>query len=69
MLAEELDKRLVELEISVTYMQKSLAELSDVVVKQGKMIELLERKNALLQSALDADLVKPLSEETPPPHY
>ena len=69
MLAEELDKRLVELEISVTYMQKSLAALSDVVVKQGKMIELLERKNALLQSALDADLVKPLSEETPPPHY
>jgi len=69
MLNEDLDKRLVDVEINVTYLQKSLNELSDMVVKQGKVIEHLERQNMLLQSALETEIVKPLSEETPPPHY
>ena len=53
----------------IGYLQKSLNELSDMVVKQGKVIEHLERQNMLLQSALETEIVKPLSEETPPPHY
>lgn len=69
MLNEDLDKRLVDVEINITYLQKSLNELSDMVVKQGKVIEHLERQNMLLQSALETEIVKPLSEETPPPHY
>ena len=69
MLNEDFDKRLVDVEINITYLQKSLNELSDMVVKQGKVIEHLERQNMLLQSALETEIVKPLSEETPPPHY
>ena len=69
MLNEDLDKRLVDVEINITYLQKLLNELSDMVVKQGKVIEHLERQNMLLQSALETEIVKPLSEETPPPHY
>lgn len=49
--------------------QKALDDLSEVVVKQGKIIDTLLAQNSLLKSMLSQDIVKPLSEETPPPHY
>jgi uncharacterized coiled-coil protein SlyX len=58
-----------DLEMAVMHLQKALEDLSDMVIKQGKIIEHLERQNVLLQSALETEIVKPLSEETPPPHY
>ena len=66
---KELNQRVEDLEIAVMQLQKELEDLSDVVIKQGKIIERLERQNVLLQSALETEIVKPLSEETPPPHY
>lgn len=69
MLEETINQRLIDMEIAITHMQKAVDELSDMVIKQGKIIEHLERQNLLLQNALETDIVKPLSEETPPPHY
>lgn len=66
---EEVNQRLIDVEIEIAHMQKAVDELSEMVVKQGKIIEHLERQNLILQSALETDVVKPLSEETPPPHY
>lgn len=65
----ELHKRLIAIEMALDNQQKALDDLSDVVVKQGKIIDTLTAQNALLKSMLSQDIVKPQSEETPPPHY
>ncbi len=66
---EDLNQRLIDVEIEISHMQKAVDELSEMVIKQGKIIEHLQRQNLILQSALETDVVKPLNEETPPPHY
>ena len=49
--------------------QKALDDLSEMVVKQGKIIDNLMAQNTMLKNMLSQDIVKPQSEETPPPHY
>ncbi len=64
-----IDNRLIDIEIALSNQQKAIDDLSDVVVAQGKMIDALQKQNAILKSMINQDVVKPLSEETPPPHY
>lgn len=64
----ELHTRLMNIEMVLDRQQKELDDLSDVVIKQGKMLDYLTRQSKALQDVLDFD-VKPQSEETPPPHY
>ena len=64
-----LDQRLIDIEINLANQEKMLDELNGAVIEQGKIIDLLRRQNKLLLEALKEDAVKPLSEETPPPHY
>ena len=64
---EDIKTRLMTIEMTLA--QKALDELSEMVIKQGKMLDYLTKQNAMLQTALEQDVVKPLSEETPPPHY
>ncbi len=66
---EEINQRLIDIEMTLDNQQKALDDLSEVVVKQGKIIDTLSAQNLLLKSMLSTDIVKPLSEETPPPHY
>ena len=66
----EILARLTSIETALAHQQKALDELSEVAISQGKLIDSLVRQNAWLKEALlEQDIVKPLSEETPPPHY
>jgi uncharacterized coiled-coil protein SlyX len=65
----EINNRLIDIEMSLANMQKALDDLSDVVIEQGKQINRLQKQNEFLKNVITQDVVKPLSEETPPPHY
>lgn len=66
---QELNNRLIDIEMSLANLQKALDDLSDVVIEQGKQINRLQKQNEFLKNVITQDVVKPLSEETPPPHY
>lgn len=64
-----LDERLIDIESALANQQKMLDELNDVVIAQGKTLDRLLKENKYLLNLIKEDAVKPLSEETPPPHY
>lgn len=66
---EEINTRLTDIEITLAHQQKALDELSDMVIKQGRLLDYLQKRTDILLAAAEQDVVKPLSEETPPPHY
>ena len=61
--------RLTEIERHLADIEKQLDDLNSVVIQQGKQIDKLEKECHSLRDSMDVSLVKPLSEETPPPHY
>lgn len=63
------EDRLINIEMVVADLQKTVDELNTVVIEQGKQIEHLQKMNRYILDNMDKDVVKPLSEETPPPHY
>jgi uncharacterized coiled-coil protein SlyX len=63
------DERFENIEMALTEQQRMLDDLSDVMLAHQKEIDLLKRENKLLRDLFDRETVKPLSEETPPPHY
>lgn len=65
----EINQRLIAIEMTLDNQQKALDDLSEMVVKQGKIIDNLMTQNTMLKNMLSQDIVKPQSEETPPPHY
>lgn len=65
----ELQNKLIDIEMALDNQQKSIDDLSEMVIKQGKTIDYLLKQNEALKSAVNQDVVKPQSEETPPPHY
>ncbi len=66
---EELEQRLITIESAIACLEKTNDELNQVVVEQGKRIDQLLRQNKYLFDSLNQEVVKPLSEEVPPPHY
>lgn len=66
---DNLEKRLIDIEMSLDNQAKTIEDLSDMVIRQGKLIDHLLKQNQMLRDALSTDVVKPLSDETPPPHY
>lgn len=66
-----MESHVEDLEIRITYLESSLEELNQVVIKQQNQIDLLieEIKRMKQQQVQGAEFVRPLSEETPPPHY
>ena len=69
MTEDEIKSRLIDIEMALDNQAKTMDDLSEMVVKQGKLIDHLLKQNQMLRDALSADVVKPLSDETPPPHY
>ena len=69
MVDAEIRTQLIEIEMMLAHQQKAIDELSEMVIKHGKVIDHLQKQTDMLQTALEEDIVKPLSEETPPPHY
>jgi SlyX protein len=66
----ELEARLTAIEIALAHQQKAIDELSEMMVKQGKMLDILTQQYTSFKQFLEEqDIVKPLSEEVPPPHY
>ena len=66
---DNIEQRLIDIEIAIANQEKVIDELNQVVITQGKQIDNLLRQNKYLLSILENDLVKPSSEELPPPHY
>ncbi|MBQ8870178.1 MAG: SlyX family protein [Alphaproteobacteria bacterium] len=64
-----MEDRLINIEIAIANLQKTVDELNEVVVKQANLIDKLSKENRLLAVMIKDNTVKPLSEETPPPHY
>ncbi|MBQ7303829.1 MAG: SlyX family protein [Alphaproteobacteria bacterium] len=64
-----MQERLIDIEIAIANLQKNVDELNEVVIKQGNLIDRLLKENRLLATMIKDNTVKPLSEETPPPHY
>lgn len=67
-----LQERVAELEFKLSYQESTLEALEQTAAYQQQSIQSLERKLSLLGEYLKSlreDPIKPLSEETPPPHY
>lgn len=66
---QELSTRLIDIEMTLDNQQRAIDDLSDMLIKQGRIIEYLQKQNEWLKNNINQDVVKPLAEETPPPHY
>ncbi len=65
-----MQQRLTELERKVSYQDKLLQELNEVVIGLNKRVDQLEsRQKAIKDQIANGTLVKPQEDETPPPHY
>ncbi len=64
-----LEERVIDLEIIATDQEKMLSDLNDECVRMSKAIDILLKQNKMLMEFLKESPVKPLSEETKPPHY
>ena len=63
------EERLVDIELAITEQQRVLDDLNEVIIAQGRQIDFLKKENKLLKQMIEREAVKPLDEETPPPHY
>ena len=68
-MVQDLEERLIEIETVLAVQEKFIDDLNQVVIEQGRKIDLLIKQNQYLRQTMNEDVVKPLSEETPPPHY
>jgi uncharacterized coiled-coil protein SlyX len=67
-----MDERLNDLEIRLTYQERTLQELNELVWEQRRFIERLEQELALLREQLKItlpSLVRAPADEEPPPHW
>lgn len=66
-----MEKNLVELEKRITYLERFVEDLNDVIIEQGKLMDRLKRELVSLkeksQSASPVDPSRPADEK--PPHY
>ena len=60
---------MTEIEIHLANLEKMMDEMNDELLRQSKIIDMLIKQNKMLIEAVKDNPVKPLSEETPPPHY
>lgn len=67
----EQEQRFIEIEMAISNLERIVEDLNDVIIKQGKDIAFLQKQAHFLTEAIrnTTNTVKPLEEETPPPHY
>lgn len=65
------EQRLIDIEMALSNLERMVDDLNEVIIRQGKDIAFLQKQNHYLTEALrnTQSAVKPLEEETPPPHY
>ena len=66
---EDFENRLIDIEMSLSELLKIVEDLNQEIIRQSKIITRLEKENKMLIESLKENPIKPLSEETPPPHY
>ena len=64
-----MEDRLTNIEISLSEQERMLDDLNTEVLRLAKIVTTLEKQIEQLKAEREETLVKPLSEETPPPHY
>ena len=64
-----MEKRLTDIEICLAEQGRTLEDLNDEVLRLSKLVSFLEKQIERLKAERTETLVKPLSEETTPPHY
>ncbi len=65
-------ERVVELETRLAFLEQTVDDLSDIITEQQQRMALLEGALKHLNSKIDqagGGGIKPLEDETPPPHY
>ena len=65
-------ERLAELEVRLTFQDKTIQELNEVVTRQQLQLDRMARELETLRAQLQVlapSLVASRAEETPPPHY
>lgn len=65
----DIEDRLIEIESALANLEKTVDELNEVIIRQEREICALTKANKYITELVEAEVVKPLSEETPPPHY
>ena len=65
------EQRFIDIEMALSDLERTVEDLNDVIIRQGRDIAFLQKQNQFLTEALRnaQSTVKPLEEETPPPHY
>ncbi len=65
------EQRFIDIEVALANLERVVEDLNEVIIKQGKDIAFLQKQNHYLTEAIrnTSNIVKPLEEETPPPHY
>ena len=64
-----MQKRLDNIEMCLSEQERVLDDLNSEVLRLAKVVANLEKQVEQLKAEREESLVKPLSEETPPPHY
>ncbi len=65
-----LEEKIIRLETYVANQEKNIEELNQELIVQGKIIQKLQQQTKMILTTLFSDSpLKPLSEETKPPHY
>lgn len=64
-----IETRLMDLEVFAANQERITDDLSTEVLRLNKRIIELERIIDRLKNEMNETLVKPMGEETPPPHY
>ena len=66
------DERITELETYITHQEKTMSDLSHVILDQQKTIEKMELRLSRIEAKvknISVSDIKDISEESPPPHY
>ncbi len=66
---QEIEERLTNLEMCVADQERTIDELNAELIRLNRVAEQVTRQYKWLIEQLQENPVKPLSEETPPPHY
>ena len=64
-----MQERLNNIEMCLAEQERILDDLNTEVLRLTKIVANLEKQIEQLKAEREESLVKPLSEETPPPHY
>ncbi len=66
-----MEKRIEDVEIRMVYLEQTVEELNQVVIKQQDQIDRLQVEMRRMTQQIDsgAEFVRAQSDEMPPPHY